>query len=256
MDLGAEGWSGEPLGAFRRRLVFFTGLQVDDFEGLRDLAQRCTKESAQQRIVQRGERTRAVYVMEAGVAARIRVTQDGGRQIVNFLVPGDLFDPMGLIHAQSDHSFETLTSIALAEIDAGRLFELFGTHRRLAAAFWWVAIQEEGMLREQIVRVGRRSAQHRTAHLLLELTWRLRLAGADVDNDEFWLPLSQAEVADALGLSHIHMNRVLRALRGEGYLEYGKRRIRVCADHRDDMSAFCDFDPAHLHLEAGVFASA
>ena len=256
MDVNVIGgeWTGAVLGAFSKRVSFFAGLRESDFDALQQLAGEARKEPARERIVGRGDRTPTIYVLEAGVAARVRETSEGARQIVNFVLPGDIFDPMGLVHSQADHAFESLTPLVATAVDAEKLFHLFGSQRRLAAAFWWVAIQEEGILREQIVRVGRRSAHHRTAHLLLELTWRARLAGADTTSDDFWLPLSQAEVADSLGLSHIHMNRVLRVLRNQGYIEMTTRRVRVVEQLGEEIARYCDFETSHLHLEAGFLA--
>jgi CRP-like cAMP-binding protein len=117
---------------------------------------------------------------------------------------------------------------------------------RLASSFWWAAIQEEAILREQIVRVGRRSAVERVAHLILELNRRLA-AGTGRLEDYLPLPVAQALFADALGLSIVHVSRTFTRLKGEGYIRANNKGIEIV--RREAMAEMCDFDSRYLHLE-------
>ncbi len=126
----------------------------------------------------------------------------------------------------SDHSFSALTDAVVAEVTARQMLEGFQRHPRLAAAILWAASRDEAMVVEHLVGIGRRSALVRTAHFLIELGQRLQLVGLGAD-DGYACPLSQYILADALGLSAIHVNRVLRQLRERRLLTFRGGRVEV-----------------------------
>ncbi len=240
--------TAKPLQAMRNRLQYFAEIDDADIDALEQLARDQEVVPARETIIERGDKATCMYVIEDGWAARCRDTADGSRQIINFMIPGDFFDPMGIVQAFSDHRFETLTDLRLTGIDVNELMALFDRRPRVAAAFWWMTVQEEGILREQIVRVGRRTAIKRTAHLLLELLWRLRIAQGDEIRQDYPIPLRQTELADCLGLSHVHMNRTLRQLQRHELI--GNRQRRITVENLQGLAELAHFDTNHLHLMA------
>ncbi len=137
---------------------------------------------------------------------------DGGRQFIGFPIPGDCVGLRSVLLWTSDHSFSAVTDVVVCPVAAPRMLQIFNEFPRLGSAFLWSASRDEAMLVEHLVNIGRRNALERTAHLFMELAERLMLVGLATET-EFKCPLSRYVLADALGLSAIHVNRVLRELR-------------------------------------------
>ena len=205
--------------------------------------------SAGTTIVRRGERKRYLMVMVAGWTLRVRYTEDGGRQIVHILLPGDLMTPAVLVTKRADHEIVALTDSVVRFFEPGAMNEMLAKAPTLAAGLWWSTAQEEGMLREQIVRLGRRSARQRIPHLLLELHRRLTLIDRATE-DTMVVPLRQTDLADTLGLSPVHVNRTLRQLQRDGLLFYDGLSIQI--PDQQALADACDFDTTHLHLDAFI----
>src|SRR3712207_2456749 len=138
--------------------------------------------------------------------------EDGRRQIVAILVPGDMCDLRMFILKEMDHSIGTLSPVRLAEISEDRLLEISDSSARLIRALWWSSLVEEAIAREWTVNVGRRDATERMAHLLCEIFIRLRAIGL-TNGNSCELPITQSELGDALGLSHVHTNRDRKSTR-------------------------------------------
>lgn len=192
---------------------------------------------ARQDIMSEGERPDHVHVILEGWAARYKTLDDGSRQIVAFLLPGDFCDLHVAILGHMDHSIAALTRCRVAYIPSAGLDELTSHHNGLTKALWWSTLVDEGVLREWILNVGRRDAFARIAHLLCELHARMTLVGL-VDANRLALPLTQEQLADATGLTAIHVNRTLQRLRGDNLIEIGSGMLTV-------------LDVAKLRLAAG-----
>src|SRR4051794_32825010 len=149
------------------------------------------------------------FLINDGWALRFRGFPDGRRQIINFLLPGDAFGLGSVVLSRPDHSVSSITPVSLSPLAPEAIMGMMRDHPRLGAAFLWSAAQEEAVLREHIASIGRRTAYERVAHLLLELMHRLELVGLTEDG-RYHMPLSQPLLADALGLSVVHVNRTLR----------------------------------------------
>jgi CRP-like cAMP-binding protein len=147
-----------------------------------------------------------------------------------------------LLHL-SDHSIEPVTDIEVTEVLAADLLEAFAQTPRLATAILWAASRDEAMVVEHLVDIGRRNAAERMAHFLLELGARLSLVGMG-SRAGFACPLTQYLLGDALGLSAVHVNRVLRKLRESGMLTF--RNGFVTFDAYDRLAEFAEFDPTYL----------
>ncbi len=195
-------------------------------------------------VIHVGEELTHVFVVVEGWAIRYRTMEDGRRQIVNVMLPGDCFDLQALIGARADHAVDAVTPLALLRARKQDFLAALRSNARLASAFWWTAVQEESILREHIVRLGRRSGRERVAHLALELGRRLAQVGRIIDH-EFDMPLSRDMLADMLGLSPVHISRSVSALRRQGLLRNFIGRVRILDINR--LAAFAQFDVDYLH---------
>ena len=201
---------------------------------------------AHQDIIREGASPDHVHLILDGWAARYKIVPDGARQITAFLIPGDFCDAHVTILRQMDHGITALTPATVAYIPQAAFEALPLGRPELARALWWATLVDEAVLRSWIVNLGRRDAHEGVAHLLCELEVRLRHVGL-VQDDRFDLPLTQETLADALGLTAVHTNRVLQRLRSEGLivLEAGALTILDPAGLRRAAG----FDPNYLHVK-------
>jgi CRP-like cAMP-binding protein len=214
-----------------RKISAFVDLSAQDMSDLSDLQSTPIEVKKGREIVHEGQAGQSAYIIHDGWACRFKLLSDGGRQIITFPIPGDCVGLRSILLRTSDHSFSALTDTVVSRIQAVRMRELFQDVPRLGAAILWAASRDEAMVVEHLVSIGRRSAMERTAHLLLELYDRLHIVGL-ADNGSFACPLSQNVLADALGLSTIHVNRVLRQLRERGLVTVKNQTVVI-----EDMPA-------------------
>ena len=166
-------------------------------------------------IVRAGEDSPEIYTLYAGWAFRFKTLSDGRRQILNFLLPGDLIGLQAAMFDAARHGIEALTEVQLCLLPRRKMWTLFGQMQELAFDVAWLGAREESLVDENLTSVGRRSAAERIAALLVSLYKRAKLLGL-VTNDSFVFPLTQEHIADALGLSLVHTNKTLARLRRMG----------------------------------------
>ena len=230
----------------RNRVGHYVELEQENFSAIESLPHRIETHRPGEEIVSIGNTIDYVFVIESGWAIRYRILDDGRRQILNFMLPGACFDMMSMAYAKADHAVSAATEVTLRRIKSADFLRAVSGRPSLATAFWWVAIQEEAILREQIIRIGRRTAKERVAHLLLELNRRIAAVEGKL-TDFIDLPFPQALFADALGLSVVHVSRTLTKLKAEGMISTSSDGIQIL--ERDKMAEMCDFDSRYLHLE-------
>ena len=194
-------------------------------------------------LVHQGRSDQAAYILAKGWAASYKILEDGERQIVDFQVPGDFLGLRSTLLRISDHSIEPVTDIEGSEGLVSDLPGAFGENHRLATAVLWAASRDEAMVVEHPVNIGRRSGARRLANFLLELGVRLALVGIGT-RAGYACPLTQYLMADAPGLSAVHVNRCLRQLREDGMVTFQNGQV-VFDDHAR-LVAFAQFDPACL----------
>lgn len=229
--------------AFNRRLWASFSREIDDIVARLDLKAASRVVQAGTEIVSEGRRCNSVFLIADGIAIRYRILRDGQRQIVSFLLPGDFAGVTSCRFENALYTIKTLSSATILPIPLSRLIALLDSDPRLAADLLWSFSCDTAILAERLITVGRRSAQERIAHLLLELFNRLRLVGL-ADDRSYRLPLTQEMISDALGLSIPYVNRVLHQLRDAGLV-----RIRdqlVIFENLDELSALADFDHTYL----------
>lgn len=200
---------------------------------------------ARRDIIRVAENPEFVHLMVEGWACRYSIVDDGQRQITAFLVPGDFCDAHIIMLGQMDHSIGSLGQAKVAFISKDLMAEV-AERPCLTRALWWASLVDEGILRAWLVNMGRRNATDRVAHLVCELHARLLSVGMGAGNT-FGMPLTQEDIGDALGLSAVHINRVLRDLRERGLMTFSNRTIAI-----QDIQALkreAGFDPRYLHFK-------
>jgi CRP-like cAMP-binding protein len=236
-----------------RKLEQFAGLSDEDKRLVDDAARDVRRLEARQDIIREGERPGEVHLLLEGWAARYKVLPGGERAIMAYLIPGDLCDIHIALLDRMDHSIGTLSPARVAYIPRERIEALMGRGDDLARALTWSMLVDEAILREWLVTLGHRPADKRVAHLICEMMLRSKAVGL-TDDDSFDLPLTQEELADTMGITPVHMNRTLQALRRSDLITTRGKRVIVRDAGR--LMAFADFNPNYLHQEGGRARSA
>ncbi|MEO1689386.1 MAG: Crp/Fnr family transcriptional regulator [Pseudomonadota bacterium] len=196
-------------------------------------------------IIGAGAAYPCIYLLENGWALRSRAMEDGSRQIVNVVLPGDLVGLNALLFMTSDFDHAARTAVTAWRIPADRLSRMLAAESRLGSALFWVNAHEESMLAERIVSLGRRSARVRAAHVLCELIARLEIIER-ATLPELAIPLSQEDFADVLGISAVHANKVLRGLQGEAVVTFRNNVLMV--HDPGALQRIAGFDDGYLHF--------
>jgi CRP-like cAMP-binding protein len=182
--------------------------------------------AARRDLIREGDPPGPVLVVLEGWAFRYKVLPSGARQIMAFLMPGDACDLHIDMLAEMDHSIQTVTGASVATISRVDMDEMMASYPRIARAMYIAQLIDEGTLRAWIVSLGRRSSRERVAHLILELFLRAVRIGLS-DGTMMELPLPQAVLADALGMTPVHINRILQELRRSGAIELSRGVLRI-----------------------------
>lgn len=229
-----------------RKLGSFIALSGPERTLLDQLHGRRKTYAAGRDLVHQGHPEQPTFVLAEGWACSYRLLAGGGRQIVDFQIPGDFLGMRSVLFRTAGQSVEPLTSVQASTFNAHDLMDVFARMPRLATALLWATSRDDAMVVEHLVGIGRRNAPERTAHLLLELGARLALVGLGTKAG-YACPLSQYLLADALGLSAVHVNRVLRELREEGLVTF--RNGHVQFDNFAGLVDLADFDQDYLDHE-------
>ena len=235
-----------------RKLGNFVALSDAELQVLDSLHQRRRSFVAGRDLVHQGQTHPAAYILAEGWVCSYKLLRDGSRQIVDFQIPGDFLGLRSVLFRTADHNIEPVTAVEASEVLESDLLQAFSTTPRLAAAVLWAASRDEAMVVEHLVDIGRRSALERTAHFLLELSARLTLVGSGT-REGFPCPLTQYHLADALGLSAVHVNRVLRELREAGLLTFQKGEVTI--QNFDGLVDLAEFDRSYLDQEGPLLRS-
>jgi CRP-like cAMP-binding protein len=228
-----------------RKLSHYAPLSESDRQVLDTLISREEHFPADVDLIAEGMVPRSVFVLKVGMAIRYRSLADGGRQIMTFLIPGDLCDVHAFLLKAMDHSVATITSVRIARIAREDMLDLFSRRPRISAALWWSSLQEEAILRERIVSLGRRDARGRIAYILCELLWRHAAVGL-TNGGTFRLPLTQTELGDTLGLTPVHVNRILKEFRERGLITMERKMLNLL--DIEGLQEIADFDKSYLHF--------
>jgi len=202
-----------------------------------------------QDIVREKDRPSQCCLLLEGWACRYQVLSDGKRQIFSFHISGDIPDLQSLHLKVMDHSVCTMTQATVAFIPHEAMLELTVAFPGLAATLWRDTLVDGAIFREWMTGMGRRSALGSIAHLFCEMYVKLEAVGLARDRT-YKLPLTQQDIGDALGLSNVHVNRVLRELRGKGLITLQSHKLQI--HDWAELNKLGDFDPTYLHLDRGA----
>ncbi len=191
-------------------------------------------------ILREEEEVRHLYTVIEGILIRYRSMEDGRRQIVNFMFPGDLVGLQGAFDEPSSHSVEALVSARLCVFNRGDFIHLIKHNPELGYDVTWLGAKEETALESHIVSLGQRSAKERLVFLAVWLLDRAISTGLAHDNNILDIPVTQSQIADMLGLSLVHTNRTIRALDRENLVQWGQREI--CVPDMEKASQYANFE--------------
>lgn len=229
--------------ALVRKLEGYVPLGADEKRLLNSVIRDPKPVEAQVDLAREDERPTSVHLILDGFACRYKFTAEGNRQIMAYLLPGDFCDLHVFVLKQMDHSIGTLSPCTVVDIPREKILELLQSPK-LSLALWCAALVDAAVLREWLVNIGQRRAVQRLAHVLCELLLRLRIVG--LAGKSYELPLSQKDLADTIGVSDVHLNRVLQELRREDMISW-KKDVLVIKDI-DQLMVFSGFNPNYLHI--------
>lgn len=177
-------------------------------------------------VLSQGESSPLLYTVLEGFATRSVLLENGRRQVLNFVFPGDLLGLQAALMGEMQHTVQATTTLRLCVFRRSRLWELFRDHPDRAFDLTWIGAVEEHFLGETIATLGQRDALQRMAWALARIWLRLSALGLRTDG-QVPLPYRQSELADALGLSPVHTNRTLTALRARGLMTWSRQRLTI-----------------------------
>jgi CRP-like cAMP-binding protein len=196
-------------------------------------------------VIRQGQKVHNIHLVLTGLAARAKTLASGDVQMMAFLIPGDLCDVEVFILEAMDHDIVALSDTTCIRIPADEMERLLTESGRITKALWWSTMVDSAILREWIVDHGSRDSRERIAHLICELLIRYRVVGGTTD-DAIPFPLTQDELAQATGMSPVHVSRMIQQLRSEGLIELKSKVLTVLEPKR--LMEVAQYDPSYLHL--------
>lgn len=220
--------SSRPLSdsVLAKKLNTFVALAPEELSWLAQIQSKPLTVKRGKQLIREGQTGHTAFVLQAGWACSFKELSNGDRQIIGFPIAGDCVGLRSVLLKTADHSFSALTDAVVSPVEGKHILQCINDLPRLGVALLWAASRDEAMVVEHLVNVGRRSAIERTAHFFMELAERMSLVGLATET-EFPCPLSQFVLADALGLTSVHVNRVLRQLREKGLLTLRDGRVAI-----------------------------
>lgn len=242
--------SDHPLALMVRKLCLWTELGKPDCDEILELPYQLRQLEAGQYLVWDGDQPQHTCLLLSGFAYRHKHAGNGGRQILSIHMKGDLIDLQNSLLGTADHNVQMLTpgEVALMPIQAVR--DLAFRQPSIGMAMWYETLVEGSIFREWVLNIGRRDARTRIAHLLCEFALRLEVADLG-QSTNYELPITQEQLADAVALTSVHVNRTLMKLEQDGLITRTKRMITI-ADWKE-LVKVADFQPRYLHLDRQNF---
>ena len=229
-----------------RRLASRASLDSDDHAAIRSLPFKPQVFKKQALLVEEGQKPILCPFILSGFTFVQKITSAGMRQIVSFQIPGDFVDSQNLFLKISDSTVQALTEVTTASVPLKDMRARVQERPNINRALWIDSLVDASVLREWVVNMGRRSAPQRVGHIICEFAFRLRITER-IEGMDFELPITQEQLADAAGITPIHVNRVLKALADEGLISRDRRNI--ASSDWSALMAFADFNSRYLHLD-------
>ena len=229
-----------------RKLRYWQELSPDDRQAILDLPHTVRTVEQNHYIVREFDRAEHSCVLLRGYAIRHKLVASGHRQIVAIHMKGELVDLQNSLLGKADHSVQMLTAGKIAMIPRADIERIAFERPAVGRAMWIDTLVDGSIFREWITNVGRRDASTRIAHLLCEFSLRLKIAGL-AEQSNYEMPMTQEQLADATGLTAVHVNRTLKSLEAAGLIERSTPRAVTIGDWRK-LAAAGDFNSNYLHL--------
>ena len=201
---------------------------------------------AKRDIIREGEAPSRSTLLLSGLVVRYRLLPDGGRQITSIHIPGDFIDLQSFTLQLMDHSLGALTDCTLATIPHSALLQITETQPHLTRVLWKLSLLEGALHREWIVAMGGMPSVSHLAHLFCEMYLRFKVVGL-TEGYDFPFPVTQQELGDTLGISPVHVNRVLQDLRAQRVIQFDGKIGSILDWNR--LVEIGQFDDKHLHLQ-------
>lgn len=238
-------WGAITPNPFVRKLEGFTALPDADRTMLERISTEARLFSPRTDLIREGEHPEHVLLVMDGMVCRHKLRTGGQRQIMAYLLPGDLGDLDVTLLKKMDHTITTMSACKVVRLAPQTLADILNQHPAIARALRMSTLVDEATLREWLVNIGSRSAMERIAHFFCELLVRFEAVGLAIQHS-YALPLTQADLADTMGLSSVHMNRSLQELRRQGLIELKGGRLSILDLPR--LRALAEFKDNYLHL--------
>ncbi len=230
--------------ALVKKLAVYTELTDEETEVLERSSDNPQPVEAREDIICEGDTPADVHLVTSGLACRYKLLDDGRRQIVAYLIPGDFCDLNVFILSKMDHSIAAISPVQMVRMPRDKILDLL-RYPGISRAMWLATLVDEAILREWVTNLGQRSAENRLAHLFCELYLRMKSVGL-TNGLEFELPVTQAELGDTLGLSTVHVNRSLQSLKSADLVTFKGRKIVITDMGR--LKKVSGFHDNYLHL--------
>ena len=244
--------SASPLEALARKLDYRVPLDPGDREAIESLPLKLKTLEQHQYILRERDRAEFTCIMLRGYSVRHKIVGSGHRQIIAIHMKGEVVDLQNALLGVADHSVQMLTAGQVAMIPREDIYRIAFERPKVALAMWMDTLVDASVFREWIANVGRRDARTRVAHLLCEFSLRLQLAGLG-EATNYELPMTQEQLADATGMTAVHMNRTIKGLEADKLIaRVGPRSITV--GNWRKLAEAGDFDSNYLHIRANEAA--
>lgn len=230
--------------ALTRRLRSMSALDDEDVRALRSLPYIVRRYPANQTIVRNGEKPSECCLIIEGFCLRSKATSHGQTQILSFHIPGDIPDLESLHLHVMDHDLMTLTECTLSFVSHTALRNLTRRRYGVAEALWRDTLIDAARFREWIVNIGQRPAISRLSHIIVEMRERLKVIGRG-EGECIEMPFTQEQLGDAMGITSVHVNRIVKQLRDDRILEFSRRAVTVIDERK--LLQLADFDGVYLH---------
>ncbi|WP_309603511.1 Crp/Fnr family transcriptional regulator [Sphingomonas sp.] len=229
-----------------RKLEQFSRLEQGDIQSLDKLVASPKAMRAGQLLVHESSVLDEVYLIVQGMGCRYKLLPGGERQILGYLIPGDLCDIHFITLTKPDHSVALVSDSQVVKIPTQKLNALLANNPRIERALSLAALHDIAILREWLLNVGQRNALQKLSHFFCEMMLRLSRVGQVADDGSFELPINQMALADTTGLTPVHINRTLQRLRSDGLIRLGQRRLYIIDTTR--LAAIAGFDDSYLQI--------
>jgi CRP-like cAMP-binding protein len=230
-----------------RKLQRIVPLTDVERAAIKDLCRNPRRHRKGTELIKEGDKPQSVFLILTGWAYRYKQSVDGKRQIVAYLVPGDLCDIQTFLFEEMDHSIGLLSDSEVVEIRAAEILSLMDRFPRIERALMWATLVDAATLRTWLLNVGQRLALQRVGHLICELCVRLSVVGLVEEDGSFALPLTQPQIADTTGLTTVHINRTLRQLRQDKLISTARRRLTIL--NYAKLAEVAGFNRTYLHTD-------